>query len=234
MLFMLLLRVELDKRKEEGSYKGKFIPKRHFFGYEGRCAMPSNFDASMCFALGKNAALMVKNKLNGYISCIKNLKDSDQSNWIAAATPLPLMIHIEKKAGKDRAVIKKYLVDLEGDSFKTVQALREKWAMLDCYRSPGPIQFEGQSKDFPPFLVEPPNIERLLFKAYEFEKAEIAGHKTFTPKPESNFSRLRRWRNEDPIEVPDLMNSPNFTLHASKKLKVPQALNREKIDEQFP
>jgi len=164
-LFMLLLRTEMDHRKEAGTYTEKFVPKRHFFGYEGRCAMPSNFDASMCYALGKNAALMIKEKLNGYISCIKNLKDENHNNWIAAATPLPLMIHTEKKAGVNRAVIKKYMVDLEGSCFKTIEALRPLWAILDCYRSPGPIQFHGEAMNVPSFLVDPPKTERLLWKA---------------------------------------------------------------------
>jgi diphosphate--fructose-6-phosphate 1-phosphotransferase len=138
-LLILLLRDELDTRKSDGKYAGQFYAQAHFFGYEGRCAIPTNFDSSYCYSLGMTATALVREGATGYMSCIQNLKDQDPSNWIAAGCPLPTMMHLERRKGKDVPVIKKALVDLDGDMFKSYVAVREKWSYLDCYRSPGPI-----------------------------------------------------------------------------------------------
>ena len=96
------------------------------------------------------------------MSCVKNLKERDYNKWIAAGCPLPTMMHVERRKGKEVPVIKKALVELEGPIFKAYESIREKWALLDCYRSPGPIQFKGAYSDAVNFLVAPPIIEELV------------------------------------------------------------------------
>jgi pyrophosphate--fructose-6-phosphate 1-phosphotransferase len=136
---ILLLVVELENRQNLGTYKGVFIPQSHFFGYEGRCAIPSNFDANYCYSLGLNAVVLVKQKAAGYMSCIRNLSDKSTDNWIASGCPLPSMMGLERRKGKDVPVISKALVTLDGDMFKAFAAVRDKWALYDCYQSTGPI-----------------------------------------------------------------------------------------------
>jgi diphosphate--fructose-6-phosphate 1-phosphotransferase len=140
-LLILLVRPELEKRAAAGTYKGSFYPQAHFFGYEGRCALPSTFDSQYCYSLGLNAAVLLLQGLTGYMSCVKGVGDRDPTKWVAAGCPLPTMMNIERRKGKDVPVIKKALVELDQDMFKAFEAVREKWALLDCYRSPGPIQF---------------------------------------------------------------------------------------------
>lgn len=158
-LLILLLINELENRTADGTYKSIFSPQSHFFGYEGRCALPSNFDSQYCYALGMNAAVLIREGASGYMSCVKNLTERDPSKWICAGTPLPTMMGIERRKGKDIPVISKALVDLEGQMFKSYAAVRDRWAILDCYQSPGPIQFKGPSSDAGCFLVTPPSIE---------------------------------------------------------------------------
>ena len=101
--------------------------------------MPSNFDSQYCYAIGMNAAYLMLKKRSGYMSCVKNLGETDPKKWIAAGCPLPAMMGIERRKGKDKPVITKALVELDGAMFKTYVQLRRKWAVLDCYQSPGPI-----------------------------------------------------------------------------------------------
>lgn len=133
---------KLADMKEEGKYNGKFAAQHHFFGYEGRCADPSNFDADYCYALGYNAAQLVKCGATGYMSSIRNLsKPSIQ--WIAGGIPITMMMNIEHRHGEDKPVIRKALVDLEGKPFKEFAKNRAKWAKETCYVYPGPIQYFG-------------------------------------------------------------------------------------------
>lgn len=152
-LLILLLQAELRTRKEDNAYSGIFQPQSHFFGYEGRCALPSNFDAQYCYSLGLNAAVLIREGVTGYMSCINNLTDKNPSNWTAAGCPLPTMMGIERRHGKDKPVISKALVRLDGGMFKAYEAVRDKWAILDCYKSPGPIQFSGAGSDAINFMV---------------------------------------------------------------------------------
>ena len=138
------------------------MPQSHFFGYEGRCALPSNFDSQYCYSLGLNAAVLIKQGVTGYMSCMNNLTDKDPANWTAYGCPLPTMMHLERRAGKDKPVIEKALVELEGGMFKAYEAVRDKWAYLDCYSSPGPIQFKGAASDELNFMVLPPVIADLV------------------------------------------------------------------------
>ena len=133
---------KLADMKEEGKFVGKFAAQHHFFGYEGRCADPSNFDADYCYALGYNAAQLVKCGATGYMSSIRNLsKPSIQ--WIAGGIPITMMMNIERRHGEDKPVIRKALVDLNGKPFQEFAKNRTKWAKETCYVYPGPIQYFG-------------------------------------------------------------------------------------------
>ena len=135
----------LEAMKAEGKYNGKFSALHHFFGYEGRCADPSNFDADYCYALGFNAACLISTGVTGYMSSIRNLvKPSVQ--WITGGIPITMMMNIERRNGADKPVIQKALVKLDGAPFKKFAAHREDWAINTCYIYPGPIQYFGPSE----------------------------------------------------------------------------------------
>ena len=133
---------KLEQMKAEGKYVGKFSALHHFFGYEGRCADPSNFDADYCYALGFNAAQLINCGATGYMSSIRNLsKPSVQ--WVAGGIPITMMMNMEHRNGENKPVIKKALVDLNGKPFKEFAKNRAKWARETCYTYPGPIQYFG-------------------------------------------------------------------------------------------
>lgn len=135
----------LREWKAEGKFNGNFSPLNHFFGYEGRCAAPSNFDADYCYSLGFTAAALVGSGKTGYLSSVRNLtKPSDQ--WIAGGIPLTMMMNLERRHGKDKPVIKKALVELDGKPFQNFSEKRENWAYNDDYQYPGPIQYFGPSE----------------------------------------------------------------------------------------
>ncbi|MBQ1568129.1 MAG: diphosphate--fructose-6-phosphate 1-phosphotransferase [Erysipelotrichaceae bacterium] len=143
-LFSALVKAKLDERKKNGTYKGKFSALHHFFGYEGRCAFPSNFDADYCYSLGYNAFMLIQYGYNGYLSKISNLsKPADQ--WVAGGMPITKMMNIERRHGEDKPVIRKALVELDGKPFKYFEANRDTWAVETCYTYPGAIQYYGPS-----------------------------------------------------------------------------------------
>ncbi len=123
----------------------KFSTQTHFFGYEGRCAAPSNFDADYCYSLGYNAFALIQAGLSGYISSVRNLTKPAEE-WIAGGIPLTSMMNMEKRHGKMKPVIKKALVELDGAPFKAFSEKRETWAIEDCYVYPGPIQYFGPAE----------------------------------------------------------------------------------------
>ena len=132
----------LAQLKAEGKYDGKFSALHHFFGYEGRCADPSNFDADYCYALGFNAAQLINCGATGYMSSIRNLsKPSIQ--WLAGGIPITMMMNMEHRNGKNKPVIRKALVDLDGEPFHVFAKNRDEWALNTCYTYPGPIQYFG-------------------------------------------------------------------------------------------
>lgn len=143
-LLIEMLSTKLAKLKSEGQYIGKFSTQSHFFGYEGRCAFPSNFDADYCYSLGYNAYALISNGLTGYLSSIKNLTAPAQ-DWVAGGVPLTMMMNMEKRHGAMKPVIKKALVELNGPVFAQLQNNREDWAMNDRYLFPGAIQYFGPS-----------------------------------------------------------------------------------------
>lgn len=135
---------KLAQMKAEGNYVGKFTAQHHFFGYEGRCAAPSNYDADYCYSLGYNASRLIANGKTGYMSIIRNTT-APAAEWIAGGVPITMMMNMEKRNGKMKPVIRKALVELDGTPFKTFAAQREKWALETCYLYPGPIQYWGPS-----------------------------------------------------------------------------------------
>ncbi len=136
---------KLQKMKAEGKYKGKFSALHHFFGYEGRCAAPSNFDADYCYSLGVSASQLIANGKTGYMAIVKNtIAPADQ--WIAGGVPITMMLNMERRNGAMKPVIRKALVDLEGKPFKTFAAQREEWKKNTCFVYPGPIQYFGPSE----------------------------------------------------------------------------------------
>ncbi len=142
--------VEMVKRKlkvwaQEGRYKGKFSALTHFFGYEGRCAFPSNFDADYCYSLGYTAYVLFRNGLTGYLSSVRNTHRS-ADEWTCGGIPITMMMNIEQRHGKPKPVIRKALVDLGGKPFKTFAANREAWAVETAYLFPGAIQYYGPSE----------------------------------------------------------------------------------------
>ncbi len=135
----------LAKMHEEGKYNGKFSALHHFFGYEGRCADPSNFDADYCYALGFNAACLINSGVTGYMSSVRNLvKPAVQ--WIAGGIPITMMMNMENRNGKMKPVIQKALVRLDGAPFKKFASKRHDWALNTCYIYPGPIQYFGPAE----------------------------------------------------------------------------------------
>ena len=135
----------LKEMKEEGTYTGKFSALHHFFGYEGRCAAPSNFDADYCYALGYNAAQLINAGVTGYISSLRNLtKPSVQ--WLAGGVPISMMFNMERRHGEMKPVIQKALVRLDGTPFLRFAAKRDDWAMKSEYVYPGPIQYFGPAE----------------------------------------------------------------------------------------
>ena len=144
-LLTQLVKAKLDTWKKEGKYTGKFSTQTHFFGYEGRCSMPSNFDADYCYSLGFNAAAIISTGKTGYMSSVRNLT-APADQWIAGAIPLTAMMNMEHRHGEDKPVIKKALVELDGAPFKMLAANRAKWAVETSYVYPGPIQFFGPSE----------------------------------------------------------------------------------------
>ncbi|MBO4558591.1 MAG: diphosphate--fructose-6-phosphate 1-phosphotransferase [Lachnospiraceae bacterium] len=144
-LFAEMVGAELERRKAAGTYKGKFGTQHHFFGYEGRCAFPSNFDADYCYSLGYNAFLLIQYGFNGYLSKVSNIsKPADQ--WIAGGMPITKMMNIERRNGKDKPVIRKALVELDGKPFKYFESVRDKWAVETCFTYPGDVQYFGPSE----------------------------------------------------------------------------------------
>ena len=132
----------LEEMRAAGQYNGKFSPLHHFFGYEGRCAAPSNFDADYCYALGFNAAWLIDAGVTGYISSLRNLtKPSVQ--WLAGGVPISMMFNMERRHGEMKPVIQKALVRLDGAPFQRFAAKRDSWAINSAYVYPGPIQYWG-------------------------------------------------------------------------------------------
>lgn len=144
-LFAALVGDKLKARKAAGTYTGKYATQTHFFGYEGRCAFPSNFDADYCYSLGYNAFMLIQYGYNGYLSKVSNLSRPAEE-WVAGGMPITKMMNIERRHGEDKPVIKKALVELDGKPFKYFEAHRDEWAVETAYVFPGAIQYYGPTE----------------------------------------------------------------------------------------
>jgi len=142
----------LQEMMAVGAYKAKFDYQTHFFGYEGRCAFPTNFDADYCYSLGYDACLLILHGLTGYIAAIRNLSAAPK-DWLPGGIPIVSLMNIEHRHGEEKPVIKKAMVELEGKPFKAFAAMRDKWALSSDYRIPGSIQYFG-----PPSITDTPFI----------------------------------------------------------------------------
>ena len=143
-LLSAMCEARLAQMAAEGKYVGKFAAQHHFFGYEGRCAAPSNFDADYCYALGTSAAQLIANGKTGYMAIVKNTT-APADEWIAGGVPITMMMNMERRNGEMKPVIRKALVELDGAPFKALVAHRDEWAKNTCYIYPGPIQYWGPS-----------------------------------------------------------------------------------------
>ncbi|MCQ2109948.1 MAG: diphosphate--fructose-6-phosphate 1-phosphotransferase [Bacteroidaceae bacterium] len=140
-----MVAVKLAEWKKEGKFVGKFATQHHFFGYEGRCAAPSNWDADYCYSLGFNASMLIAAGKTGYMSSVKNtFKPADE--WIAGGIPITMMMNMEKRNGEMKPVIKKALVELDGAPFKFFASKRAEWAKETAFVYPGPIQYFGPAE----------------------------------------------------------------------------------------
>ncbi len=144
-LLSTMVAAKLENWAKEGKYVGKFAAQHHFFGYEGRCAAPSNYDADYCYSLGYNATCLIANGKTGYMSIIKNTT-APAEEWVAGGVPITMMMNMERRNGAMKPVIRKALVELDGAPFKYLAAHREEWAKNTCYIYPGPIQYWGPTE----------------------------------------------------------------------------------------
>jgi pyrophosphate--fructose-6-phosphate 1-phosphotransferase len=154
-----LVEDRLRELRAKGSYKGSFSVQCHFFGYEGRCAAPSNFDADYCSSLGFTAAALLGANKTGYIASVRNLTQP-AADWVAGGIPLTSLMNMERRHGADRPVIRKALVDLNGKPFGKFAAHREGWAVDDAFLYPGPVQYFGPSE-----VCDPPTQTLRLEKS---------------------------------------------------------------------
>ncbi|MBQ0027537.1 MAG: diphosphate--fructose-6-phosphate 1-phosphotransferase, partial [Lachnospiraceae bacterium] len=144
-LFSEMVKTELAKRKAAGTYNGKFGAQHHFFGYEGRCAFPSNFDADYCYSLGYNAFMLISYGYTGYLSKVSNISKPAEE-WVAGGMPITKMMNMERRNGEDKPVIRKALVELDGKPFQYFAAHRDEWAVETAFTFPGAIQYYGPSE----------------------------------------------------------------------------------------
>ena len=144
-LFSEMVKTELARRKAAGTYKGKFGAQHHFFGYEGRCAFPSNFDADYCYSLGYNAFMLIQYGYTGYLSKVSNISRPAEE-WVAGGMPITKMMNMERRNGEDKPVIRKALVELDGAPFRYFAEHREEWAVKTSFTYPGAIQYFGPAE----------------------------------------------------------------------------------------
>ena len=144
-LLSTMVAQKLERMKKSGKFTGKFAALHHFFGYEGRCAAPSNYDADYCYALGTSAAQLIANGKTGYMAIVQNTT-APADQWVAGGVPITMMMNMERRNGEMKPVIRKALVELDGAPFKTFATHREQWAKETCYLYPGPIQYWGPSE----------------------------------------------------------------------------------------
>jgi len=231
-LLIDMMETELAKRKEAGDFKGKFQPQAHYFGYEGRCALPTPFDCSYCYALGCSAAILVHNKFNGYISCVSGTQRPIRE-WQCGGTPLTSLMNMERRSGKDKPVIKKALTELNGPVFKVFKEIRDFWRVYDAYRTPGPIQFNtaGAIDERPYHLLyeqgSPTLKEHTKEAAHEVDQSRIL-----------NYSPLQLQRLLYEHELPDVLHGDSCVCTPMERTQLPEgsqpAINQLLLQKLYP
>jgi len=225
MLLASTVAAALEARHKAGSERIPFVARFHNFGYEGRSAIPSMFDADYCYALGLTAGGLISNGLCSVMACVNNLL-SPVAEWTCGGTPIPGMMHFERRHGKMKPVIAKALVELEGNPFKAFVARREDWTLQDYYRCPGPLQF-----NLPPEVSQqvPLTLKYELLKAggpdpdahvpadvpaLQFKSFPLGGHHThlFRPMPAMNLSPLESLRLTYKPNLPPILKAKNLSV----------------------
>jgi len=151
----LLLIEAVQKELALRKFSGKFQPIRHFLGYEGRCGLPTNFDANYGYALGMTAALLAAHRCTGVMAFISEL-DKPPALWGFGGAPLAPLMTMEKRKGVMKPVIGKAFVNLNGKPYQAFRKEAAQWMLADDYRYPGPIQFFGDPclTDAPPRVLK--------------------------------------------------------------------------------
>lgn len=224
---LLIGMVEEELARRE--FKGEFIPTDHYLGYEGRCAMPSNFDANYCYALGRTAGCLIESKLSGYMAVVRDVAGPVEK-YQPGGCPITGMLNLERRVGKNKPVIKKYLVDMEGGLFKSFATVRELWKYRDLYRNPGPIQFEGASADSVTFMVSPPSSAYLL---PELDVGEPSAY-CFTPKCRDMLSALQIERLHYRPAISPLLKNVRTRAISAKKCEFQDQQGERFVRRAFP
>lgn len=223
-LLILAVQDELTARK----FNGVFLPRDHYFGYEGRCAMPSNFDANYCTSLGHTAAALVHNNANGYMAVIRNLHEPVE-DWMPAGFPISMMMHLERRKGKDVPVIKKYLVDLEGPLFTLFSRVRNDWKLHDLYRNPGPIQFHGSTADIVNYTINFPTLNQLLPE----DLGDATTSRCFFPSHLDRLSPLQRERLHHRVLLNPVLRNPKIYATPAKRCLFADAMQERSVRKAF-
>ena len=229
-LLILLVQNLLRERKAEGTYSGRFRPQPNYFGYEGRCALPSHFDANYCYSLGRTAAGLIRLGRSGYMAIIKNLDKKNTDKWIAGGCPLPTMMGVELRHEKYVPVITKALTDLNGKCFRAFAELRYYWALHDCYISPGPIQFAGSNADSICYLVKPPAKKELQMAAEATVERLTLENKVMAPI----LSPFAMARMTESCELPETLENFEYYCVANKLFQASTLEDRISIEKVFP
>lgn len=235
ILMILLCQKELEERTTKGEYKGTFAPQSHYFGYEGRCAIPSNFDTQYCYSIGRTAASLISMDYSGYMAINKNLQDQDPEKWISAGCPLPTMMGLERRKGKDKPVITKYVVELDGAMYKAYLQFKDRWSLYDCNVSPGPIQLHDPSSIDVPFLVKAPDLDVLEKETEERIQIEKNQNNTqYFSLSECNLSKSSRTLIGHKAPIPSILEDGTYACVAVKKAQAHNLDVHETLHDQYP
>lgn len=208
--------IELEHRREAGNFKGVFAARNHFFGYEGQSALPSNFDSEYCYKLGYNAGGLVSLGLSGYMSIIRGLEQSDPQKWTPAGCPLMTMMNIERRMGKDVSVIKKALLEMDDERFIYYQKVRDTWALNDCYRNPGPIQYSGPLAVSCSFLIKAPDHTNINLAEFCNNQGQFPTDLLpWAPKTKTNISPFSESIAKLELLLPKLVSDGEFKIKIS-------------------
>mmetsp|Transcript_12000 Transcript_12000/g.15155 ORF Transcript_12000/g.15155 Transcript_12000/m.15155 type:complete len:1183 (-) Transcript_12000:326-3874(-) len=231
---------ELKKRKMADHYVGKFAAQYHSFGYEGRCAIPTLFDANYCYCLGYNAALLLSKGETGLMSAVTNL-DAPVSEWVCGGCPTTMMMNMERRKGKMKPVIKKAVVDLQGRPFQLFASQRDRWATEDVYRIPGPAQFEGPGSDDITFtlhyeLTDDDGNGKYAVNVPAPSRPRKMGDYLMLP-PKTDFSSVQKARLDYQPKVPQCMQQKSVgavAIVAGEETQCMKAADSNLMKKMFP